>query len=94
MKAPTSNAPFFVGIPAMIWQVLFFYLPLVLIVVSSFVKITETGAFEGLTLDLITHFFKPLYLKVILSSILLALSNTIICLLRRLSPRLFPGPFR
>ncbi len=77
--AAPSRFPFTLGIPAIIWQVVFFYLPLVLIVISSFVKVTDTGVFEGFTFDLVSHFFKPLYLKVILSSIVLALANTVIC---------------
>lgn len=65
----------------MIWQVLFFYLPLVFIVISSFIKLSETGTFEGFTLDLITHFFTRVYLKVIASSLLLALSTALLCLI-------------
>lgn len=64
----------------MIWQVLFFYLPLAIIFISSFIYITGTGTFGGLTLQKINFFLRPVYLKVILNSLILALSNTCICL--------------
>lgn len=80
-RPPASEQPFSIGIPALIWQALFFYLPLFFIVISSIVKVSETGAIMGLTLEMIFHFFTPIYLKVILSSILLALTNTALCLL-------------
>ncbi len=80
-KPPTSELPFSIGAPAMIWQVLFFYLPLAILVVTSVLKFNEFEAFEGLTLDKIAFFLRPLYLKVILSSFVLALGNAILCLL-------------
>lgn len=79
-KTPASEYPFTIGAPAMIWQVLFFYVPLAIIVVSSILSITEEGVIEGLTFSKITFFLRPLYLKVIASSFLLALSNAVICL--------------
>ena len=33
-KAPASELPFSIGAPAMIWQVLFFYLPLAILVLK------------------------------------------------------------
>lgn len=78
MKA-RSDVPFAIGIPALVWQVLFFYLPLFLIVCSSFIKLTEQREFAGLTFDHILHFFTPVYLKVIGSSLLLAFCNAVIC---------------
>ncbi len=80
-KPPSSEMPFSIGVPAMIWQVLFFYLPLALIAVSSFLKVSLTGDIEGLTLEHIIFFLRPLYLKVIGSSFMLAISNSILCLL-------------
>lgn len=64
----------------MIWQVLFFYLPLALIFISSFLYITDTGAIGGITLQKITFFLRPVYLKVVFNSLILALSNACICL--------------
>lgn len=81
MKARGSqlDMPFAVGVPALVWQLLFFYLPLLLIICSSFIQLTEQGEFAGLTLSHILHFFTPVYLKVISSSLLLALSNALLC---------------
>jgi spermidine/putrescine transport system permease protein len=76
-----SQIPFSFGAPAMIWQVLFFYLPLVLIAISSCIKIAEDGSFAGITSEHIRFFLRPLYLKVIASSFLLAITNTILCFL-------------
>ncbi len=83
MKFPrrlASEQPFSIGIPAILWQVLFFYIPLILIVVTSFVHFTPAGFLE-LTFSKISHFLTPLYLRVIGLSFLLALSNTILCFL-------------
>jgi spermidine/putrescine transport system permease protein len=74
-----SSLPFAVGVPALLWQVLFFYVPLGLIVISSFVKVSTAGSIEGLTFDHIRLFLNATYFKVILSSLLLALSNAILC---------------
>lgn len=81
MKPKTSSdLPFLAGSPAMIWQVLFFYLPLALILVSSFLYM-DAGTIGGLTLQKIAFFLRPVYLKVILNSLVLALSNACICLI-------------
>ena len=80
-KSPASEIPFAIGAPAMIWQVLFFYLPLLILGVSSILAFSESGAIEGITFSKLFFFLKPLYLKVIASSFLLALSNAVLCLL-------------
>src|SRR5690349_3214477 len=76
-----SLIPFAIGIPSLIWQLLFFYLPLTFIFISSFVQLTNVGTFEGFTLHHIQQFLTPIYLKVVLASLLLALLNSSICLL-------------
>jgi spermidine/putrescine transport system permease protein len=65
----------------MLWQILFFYLPLTLLTLSSIVHFSPVGTFEGFTLDKIAFFLRPLYLRVILSSFCLALGNALLCLL-------------
>jgi len=81
LKSPKNEFHFAIGVPALIWQGLFFYLPLILITFSSFIKLSELGAFEGFTIDNITMFLTPTYCKVILASLILALSNAVICFL-------------
>ncbi len=80
-KPPTTELPFTIGAPAMIWQVLFFYLPLAILTITSILQFSELDVFEGFTFQKIAFFLRPLYLKVIFSSFLLALSNAILCLL-------------
>lgn len=80
-RPPATEVPFSIGAPAMIWQVLFFYLPLAILAISSFLKFSELGIFEGFTAEKITFFLRPLYFRVILSSLLLALGNACLCLL-------------
>jgi len=80
-RPPASEIPFSIGAPAMIWQVLFFYLPLTILVITSLLKFDEFKVFQGFTFEKISFFLRPLYLKVILSSFILALGNAILCLL-------------
>jgi spermidine/putrescine transport system permease protein len=80
-RPPTTELPFSIGAPAMIWQVLFFYLPLAILAISSVLQFSEAEVFEGFTFDKIAFFLRPLYMKVILSSFFLALGNAILCLL-------------
>lgn len=80
-RPPSSELPFAMGAPALIWQVLFFYVPLFLIFAASVIKVSSRGTVEGVTFEKLLFFFSPTYLYVIGSSLLLALSNAIICLL-------------
>lgn len=80
-RGPTSELPFATGAPAIIWQILFFYLPLALIVVSSFLQFSEIGEFEGVTFSHISLFLSLTYFKVIFSSLGLAVTNSLLCLL-------------
>jgi len=80
-KPPSSEFPFTFGAPAIVWQVLFFYFPLLIIVVTSFLNISEWGEIQGLTVKKITLFLTPTYMRVIFSSMLLGVSNAFICLL-------------
>ena len=76
-----AHLPFAIGIPALVWQVIFFYIPLLFIVLSSFMMVSIKGEFEGFTLRHIGLFLTPVYLKVVFSSLLLAFVNAVICFL-------------
>ncbi len=76
-----SERSFVIGLPALIWQALFFYLPLVFVIVSSFIRLSEVGQFQGFTLSHIATFLNAIYFKVIGASLLLALANAILCFL-------------
>jgi len=78
-KSITSEGPFAIGIPAIVWQVLFFCLPILLIVITSFIEFSEIGEVLGFTFEKITYFFNPIYFRVIGLSFALALSNALIC---------------
>lgn len=80
-KPPASEIPFAIGVPALIWQLLFFYIPLLITLVSSFVYFSSDGTIGGFTFKKVALFITPTYLKVILSSLLLALGNALLCLL-------------
>jgi spermidine/putrescine transport system permease protein len=78
-KKRRKEVPFAMGAPALIWQTLFFYVPLLFIIISSFIEVTELGDFKGFTFSHIRLFLNMTYMKVILSSLTLALANAIIC---------------
>src|SRR5689334_9302514 len=83
MKTPhlTKHYPFAIGIPAVIWQVIFFYIPLALLVAGSFFIWSEERGFVGFSLEKFLFFLRPPYLTVIGASLLLALSNAVLCFL-------------
>lgn len=65
--------PFFFGIPGIVWQILFFYVPLVCIVALSFSGTTWLANFAP--------FFRASYFMVIARSLLLATLNATLCTL-------------
>jgi len=70
-KRSAYYKPFFFGVPSLMWQILFFYIPLLCVVVLSF---------SGPTLF---AYFKPFgeaqYIRIIMRSLLLALFNGVVC---------------
>lgn len=75
-----KHLPFAIGVPALIWQVVFFYVPLATIVLYSFFDIDDAGKIAGLT---ITNFFtvaKWSYFTTIFSSLSLAFVTSVLCL--------------
>jgi spermidine/putrescine transport system permease protein len=79
-KRIKKEFPFGVGSTPFIFQLFFFYLPLFLLLTSSFIKFSKTGHFEALTLEYFKTILKPAYFSVILNSLSLATFNTLICL--------------
>jgi len=73
--------PFAIGIPAIIFQMLFFYLPLAILVVGSFIAFGEEGRLQGFTLEKLLFFMRAPYFKVIGYSLLLASGNALLCFL-------------
>ena len=79
-KHTKSESTFAIGSPALIWQIVFFYLPLCLMVLSSIFILSEEGSFQGLSLQNFAPLFSLSHLSVIFSSISLAFSASLICL--------------
>lgn len=78
-KLFSKDYPFALGVPAIIWQILFFYLPLVLLVIGSFVSFTEEGGFAGISFEKFNFFFRPAYFGIIAASLALALGTSLLC---------------
>ena len=74
-KKTKDESPFAIGSPALIWQIIFFYLPLLLMTISSIVTLSEKGSFQGLTFQNFTPLLSKTHLSIIFSSIILALST-------------------
>ncbi|MCY3975161.1 MAG: ABC transporter permease [Simkaniaceae bacterium] len=73
--------PFALGVPALIWQVLFFYLPLLFMFASSVLKMSPVRKVVGLTGD---HFrfiaLSKVHFIIIADSLLLAFFSAVLCL--------------
>lgn len=68
--------------PVTLWMIAFLFIPIVLILVVSFMSRGTYGGIEYIfTLDNYARFFDSLYLNILLASILLAAATTIICII-------------
>ncbi len=66
--------------PAFVWQVLFFYIPLSFLVATSFVKYSAPLQTFHFTLENYRVLADPLYLTILLRSLMLACTTVAICL--------------
>lgn len=81
-RKPWIQAPGLLLAPTVLWMGLFFFLPLLVVFVISFMMRGTYGGIEWtLTLANYTNLADPLYLRVYLRSFLLALATTALCLL-------------
>ena len=64
--------PFALGMPALVWQALFFYMPLLVVIVLSF---------KSLSFEYFTPFFTTSYGFVVVRTLALALATAVVCLL-------------
>ncbi len=69
------------GHPYIVWSTVFIVFPLILVIYYSLFKISANTGKMGFTLDGYKTFIQPIYLKIFLKSIWLALEATIICIL-------------
>lgn len=66
--------------PAIVWQALFFFMPLLLVLYLSFVLAWDKPFLSSFTLQHYATFFDPMYLGIIARSFLLAACNAFACL--------------
>lgn len=78
-----SRRGFLIGLPAFAYLILFFAIPLVLVLVYSFASRSSTGltVLENWNLDSYQRLLDPLVIEIFIRSFVLALITTIICLL-------------
>jgi len=80
-KAFSEDVPFFMSLPALLWQGLFFFTPLAIIVVFSFSHFSAMNVWQGFTLDNYRSLFATSFFRIMTRSLLLALSVASACLL-------------
>ncbi len=78
-KSFLKEKPFALGAPAFIWQLLFFYIPLLFILFLSFTQLSVDSIYNGFTLEHYKNFFASTYVHIIVRSLLLAISTGIAC---------------
>lgn len=71
---------FFWGVPAFLWQVLFFYIPLFFLVATSFVKHVPGIGRSYFTFDYYKALFNPLFVTIFARSFALAITTVLLCL--------------
>lgn len=79
LKLFSAQSSFFMAMPAVAWQTLFFYIPVALIVFLSFIK-TGYGTLS-FTFEHYSYFLTPLFMIVIARSLVLAFCTASFCLL-------------
>jgi spermidine/putrescine transport system permease protein len=72
---------FFMAMPAIAWQILFFYIPVALVILLSFVKTVHVQGAPIFTLEHYSALMAPLFFWVIARSLVLAFVTACICLL-------------
>lgn len=75
------TAGFLMAFPAIFWMVFFFLLPLIIVLIYSFLTPARGGGTLPLTTDAYTDVFGNIYFRVVLRSIFIAFVTTVICLL-------------
>ena len=77
-----SRRGLFIALPSLVYLVLFFAIPLVIVVVYSFATRSSTGLtlLEGWNLDSYRRLFDPLVAEIAFRSLVMATATTVICL--------------
>jgi spermidine/putrescine transport system permease protein len=73
---------FFKAVPALVWQLLFFIIPIIFLLALSFFKNdADSFSLDAFTLDHYRELWKFPYLKIIIRSFFVALFTAVLCLL-------------
>lgn len=75
----SKDFPFFMALPAVMWQILFFYIPVALIILFSI-----TSSVTGHSLFTLAHYqylFSSIYFHIIFRSLILAFFTAFLCML-------------
>ncbi|MCK5632501.1 ABC transporter permease [bacterium] len=72
---------FFLSAPALLWQIIFFYIPIVFIVAVSVLHRLDYSIFDNITFSHYAILFDSSYYKIILRSVVLAFTNATLCFL-------------
>lgn len=76
----SQEQPFFLAIPALVWQLLFFYIPLLFVVLISF-KRAGSGIFTGFSLENYAACLTWSFAHIVLRSLLFSFCAATFCLL-------------
>jgi len=75
-----QEGPFIIGVSPFVWQILFVYIPLALVVMYSFMQMSNHHIWVGITLSHFIHVCDWVYATVIGRSLLLAINTSVISL--------------
>lgn len=75
----SAERPFFFAVPLFLWQILFFYIPLLFTGIISILVYNDTMGYYQLTLARYMPFLSSTYVYILLKSFILATVNGILC---------------
>jgi len=76
-----DELPFLFACPALLWEVVFLFLPLLVLIVYSFLDYSVQSHAFVITFEYYKQVFNSLYIQVIINSFILAITTAFICLL-------------
>lgn len=76
-----NEHPFAIGSPALVWQIIFFYLPILSMIASSIVLFSEDGTFQSISFQNFLPILSKTHISIVFNSIFLALFTALICLI-------------
>lgn len=80
-KSFLKELPFFLAVPALVWQVVFLYIPLILLLYASFLVFPESAAGPLFTIEHYVNLFSWSFFYIIARSSILALVTACLCTL-------------